>query len=144
MQFTITISGEGPELADALITMRSIMDDRLAGGSVSADIVTSDKPKRTTGTKPEASAPAQTAAKAAEQPEETPAAAAAADPAGNADPGEPIPDVVQLRAVAAEKGKTPEGKKAVKALLDKFECSNISSVPDDKRAAFLKELEAIQ
>lgn len=53
------------------------------------------------------------------------------------------PTVVELRTVAAEKGKTAEGKKAIKALLDKFESKSISTVPEEKRAAFLVELEAL-
>lgn len=54
-----------------------------------------------------------------------------------------IPTVVELRAAAQLKGQTPEGKKAIKALLDKFESKSISDVPDDKRAAFLTGLEEL-
>jgi len=52
-----------------------------------------------------------------------------------------IPTVVDLRAAAQAKGGTPEGKKAIKALLDKFESKSISDVPEDKRTAFLQALE---
>ena len=52
-----------------------------------------------------------------------------------------IPTVVELRAAAQTKGGTPEGKKAIKALLDKFESKSISDVPEDKRTAFLQALE---
>lgn len=54
-----------------------------------------------------------------------------------------IPDVVDLRKVAQEKGKTPEGKKAIKGLLQKYGCQSISAVPEEKRAEFLAELEAL-
>ena len=54
---------------------------------------------------------------------------------------EEIPTVVELRAAAQMKGGTPEGKRAIKALLDKFESKSISDVPEDKRTAFLQALE---
>lgn len=54
-----------------------------------------------------------------------------------------IPDIVDLRKVAQEKGKTPEGKKAIKALLQQFGCQSISAVPKEKRAEFLDKLEAL-
>jgi len=57
---------------------------------------------------------------------------------------EHIPSVVDLRAKAQEKGGTPEGKKAIKALLVKFESKSISNVPEEKRAAFMKELGEIE
>ena len=60
------------------------------------------------------------------------------------DEPETIPTVVDLRAKAQEKGTTPEGKKAIKALLDKFESKSISDVPEEKRTAFLHALEALK
>ena len=59
------------------------------------------------------------------------------------DATEYVPTVVELRAKAQEKGKTPEGKKAIKALLDEFGSKSISDVPEEKRAAFLAALEAL-
>ena len=56
---------------------------------------------------------------------------------------ERIPDIVEIRKLAMEKGATPEGKEAIKDLLKKFGCRNISSIPEEKRAAFLAGLEAI-
>jgi len=56
---------------------------------------------------------------------------------------EEIPTVVELRAAAQTKGGTPEGKKAIKALLDKFGSKSISDVPEDKRTAFLDGLSAL-
>ncbi|WP_160045557.1 hypothetical protein [Paenibacillus sp. USDA918EY] len=54
-----------------------------------------------------------------------------------------IPSVVDLRAKAQEVGKSPEGKKAVKALLNKFNSPSISDVPEDTRVAFMAELEKL-
>lgn len=54
-----------------------------------------------------------------------------------------IPTVVEIRAKAQEKGKTPEGKAAIKELLNKYESKSLSTVPEEKRAAFIKDLEAI-
>lgn len=59
------------------------------------------------------------------QPEETP---------------EEIPTVVELRAEAQKHGQSPEGKKAIKALLVKFGSKSISDVPEGKRTAFMVEL----
>lgn len=56
---------------------------------------------------------------------------------------ERIPDIVEIRKLAMEKGATPEGKEAIKDLLKKFGCRNISSIPEEKRAAFLAGLESI-
>ncbi|WP_438449366.1 hypothetical protein [Gorillibacterium sp. sgz5001074] len=50
----------------------------------------------------------------------------------------PIPTVVELRAAA--QGRDRE---KVKALLQKFESKSISEVPENKRAAFMKELESL-
>ncbi|MGM1047630.1 MAG: hypothetical protein ACQEXX_15970 [Bacillota bacterium] len=55
--------------------------------------------------------------------------------------GVEIPSVVDLRAKAQEVGKTAEKKKAIKVLLNKFESPSISDVPEDKRIAFMAELE---
>lgn len=56
---------------------------------------------------------------------------------------ERIPDIVEIRKLAMAKGATPEGKEAIKELLKKFGCRNISSIPEEKRVAFLAGLEAI-
>ena len=54
-----------------------------------------------------------------------------------------IPNVVELRAKAQEKGGTPEGKRAIKALLDEIGSKNITDIPEEKRTAFLARLEAL-
>ncbi|CQR71653.1 hypothetical protein SOV_04460 [Sporomusa ovata DSM 2662] len=53
---------------------------------------------------------------------------------------ETIPTVNELKEAAVAKGKTPEGKKAIKDLLASFESPSISAIPEDKRAAFLAAL----
>ena len=57
---------------------------------------------------------------------------------------ENIPTVVDLRAEAQKHGQTPEGKKAIKTLLVKFESKSISDVPEEKRATFLQALVALK
>ncbi len=54
-----------------------------------------------------------------------------------------IPSVVELRAKAQEVGKDPAKKPKIKALLNKYGSPNISEVPEEKRAAFMAELEAL-
>lgn len=53
------------------------------------------------------------------------------------------PSVVDLRAKAQEVGTSPQAKKAIKALLDKFDSKSLSEVSEDNRAEFLAELAAI-
>jgi hypothetical protein len=57
-------------------------------------------------------------------------------------PAKEITDV-ELRAAAQAKGRTPEGKAAIKALLAKYGAPNVTGVPLDQREAFLAELEAL-
>ncbi len=54
-----------------------------------------------------------------------------------------IPSVVELRAKAQEIGKDPAKKPKIKELLNKYGSPNISEVPEEKRAAFMAELEAL-
>ncbi|MGG3278891.1 hypothetical protein [Paenibacillus solani] len=56
---------------------------------------------------------------------------------------EEIPTVVELRAKAQEVGKDPKKKPEIKRLLGKFESASISDVPEESRAAFMAELEAL-
>lgn len=65
----------------------------------------------------------------------------AATSTDSADEGN-IPTNTELRAVATEKAGAV-GKAKVKALLDKYEVSNVTALPDDKRSEFLKELEEL-
>lgn len=52
-----------------------------------------------------------------------------------------IPTVEEIKKAAVEKGKTVEGKKAIKDLLVSFESKSLSAIPEDKRSAFLAALE---
>lgn len=54
-----------------------------------------------------------------------------------------IPSIVELRARAQEIGKTAEGKKAIKALLDEFGSKSLSDIPEEKRADFMAGLDLI-
>ncbi|ELK41268.1 hypothetical protein D478_14885 [Brevibacillus agri BAB-2500] len=64
----------------------------------------------------------------------------ASEGTGDDSGGDPIPTIVELRARAQEIGKTAEGKKAIKALLDKFGSKSLSDLPEEKRAEFMDEL----
>ncbi|GIM47004.1 hypothetical protein DNHGIG_25530 [Collibacillus ludicampi] len=136
MNITLNIEASSPaELQEAITGLAGIV-----GGAVSpqpdAPTVSTqeepEKPKRTnrTTTKPDK----QQDPEPANEPEDK-----------NAESPEPenVPTVVELRAKAQEKGKTPEGKKAIKALLEKFESKSISDIPEEKRAAFLAALEEL-
>ncbi|MCY9733128.1 hypothetical protein M5X17_05055 [Paenibacillus alvei] len=57
--------------------------------------------------------------------------------------GEGIPTFEDLRAVGKEKGAMPDGKAAIRALLDEFESKSLSEVPDEKRTEFMKRLKAL-
>lgn len=87
-----------------------------------------------------AAEPKKEEAKEPETVKEDPQAEQEQEPVGDA---VDIPTVVDLRAKAQEKGKTPEAKKAIKALLDKFKSKSISDVPEDIRAEFMSELDAL-
>lgn len=135
MNFTITITGEGAELAKALQALKAATDGQhIVSGEVTA-VVDTDKPKRTAKPKTE-SEPEKPAAVEEEQVENGEVEQVSADL------GE-IPSVVELRAKAQEVGTTGDKKKAIKALLDKFGFASISNVPEDMRIAFMAELELI-
>lgn len=53
------------------------------------------------------------------------------------------PSVVELRAKAQEVGKDPAKKPKIKELLNKYGSPNVSEVPEEKRAAFIADLEAL-
>lgn len=57
---------------------------------------------------------------------------------------EPIPTDVELRELARKIGaQGPEGKAAIKELLGRYGVPNITAVPEAKRIAFKRELEAL-
>lgn len=96
-------------------------------------------PSETTVSKVEPEKPRrQKAANTApETSEETP------DEAASAQEDVEIPSVVDLRAKAQQVGQDPKKKPKIKALLDKYGSPNVSEVPEDKRAAFLADLEKL-
>ncbi|ASJ54231.1 hypothetical protein BP422_12140 [Brevibacillus formosus] len=57
--------------------------------------------------------------------------------------GEDVPSASELLAKAQQVGTTPEAKKAIRALLEKFGSKSISNVPEDKRAEFMAELDLL-
>ncbi|CAH8772257.1 hypothetical protein [Paenibacillus dendritiformis] len=131
MPVQITING-----ADAAESIQelSVLAAAISGQKVStfeAAPVQEEKPKRQRTAKAEA-------AKKQEEPEKPDVT----EEEGS-DGGEDIPTVEELREVAAAKGKTVEGKKAVKALLDEFGSKNITAVQEEQRAAFLARLKAL-
>jgi hypothetical protein len=57
---------------------------------------------------------------------------------------EPIPTDVELRELARKIGSQgPEGKAAIKELLNQYGVPNITAMPNEKRIAFKRELEAL-
>jgi len=66
-----------------------------------------------------------------------------AEPAGDLFGDEPIPTDVELREIARKIGQTSEGKAAIKELLGKYGVPNITAVPNEKRVAFKRDLEAL-
>lgn len=54
-----------------------------------------------------------------------------------------VPSVAEIRDCAKEKGKTAEGKAAIKSLLETYNSKSISTLPEESRAAFMADLEAI-
>ena len=141
MNFSITINGEGAELSKALRILKESMDGHaLESGSV------------TTNVSPQASAtqkedkPARKDKKKEGQMEDSVGntEGGSEDSGSTEDTGtDNVPTVVELRAMASEKGKTPEAKKAIKALLDSYGSKSISDVAENQRVGFLKELESL-
>lgn len=106
-------------ITDGAVTFKSELEKPKRGSKVTTtqtETLPETKPKEESG--------------AAEDPGETPTNKVE----------ENIPTVVDLRAKAQEHGQTPEGKKAIKALLIKFESKSISDVPEVRRTAFLQAL----
>lgn len=135
MKIHISIEAESPiELMDAL--------KKLSADSAPQTV---DKPREAEPKKPRTAKPAEP-----RQPETAPTEDAATPPTPAADPApdiEPeavnVPTVVELRAAAQEKGNSPEGKKAIKDLLNRFGSPSISALRDDQRAAFMAALEEL-
>lgn len=134
MPVTITINGENA--AQAIEEFATLSASFIPGSAQAPVTATTEEPKPRQRKNPPAKK---------EEPEEKPAdvdSMLKENGEGDAESAE-VPSVVDLRAKAQEVGKTAEGKKAVKALLNKFESPNISELPEDKRAAFMAELEKL-
>lgn len=158
MSVQIHIVGENA--AEALKEL-SVLAAPLTGGQSLAAIATTELPKqekparssRSTTKQESASEKEEQQTKQEHAPEKEKGQPADTDPVDDAeDAGQPeesgedggyIPTPVELRAKATEVGTTPDAKKAVKALLEKYGCANISAVPDNHRVSFMKDLEAL-
>jgi hypothetical protein len=136
MNISLHIEAQSPlELQEAITGLAGIT------GGAAAPQPETEKPKRTTKNSEKSVNKSETV------PDET--VTVNSEPAEEPTPAEEessdkyIPTVVELRAKAQEKGTTPEGKKAIKALLDEFGSKSISDVPEEKRASFMSKLEAL-
>jgi|GEM_PF-2974548 len=154
MNITLNIEAGTPaELQEAIVGLAGIVGFVQDGPAIQQTKSDQEKPKRNSRTttktdKPTDSQPDDEEQQSAEQISETEKESAEEVTShetgdGPGDSEEHIPTVVELRAAAQEKGKTPEGKQAIRELLNKFGSKSISDVPEKKRAAFLAELEAL-
>lgn len=136
MNITLNIvAGSSAELQEAINGLASLAV--ITGGAVSPKLE-SEKPKRVNKVTTQTETPPET---------EPGVESGAAEDAGEIPTDkveENIPTVVDLRAKAQEKGGTPEGKKAIKALLDAFGSKSISDVPEERRTEFLQKLGEIK
>lgn len=142
MQITVTI--QAPEIAKAIHALAKALEVNAAGTlnaknalattiTVLADVLEDNgKTSVEAPTTPEITAPAT----------ETPKVEKETPPPTEVPPEE-IPTVVELRAEAQKHGHSPEGKKAIKALLNEFGSKSISDVPEEDRLGFLKNLSAL-
>lgn len=156
MNITLNIEAGNPaELQEAIVGLAGIVGFVTDGVGIQATTKdTQDKPKRAgrSAGKTDKLQAGQDEEKSVAESETKQSGAAVDD---SSDPGsdggvpdnqEPesggvdIPSIVELRAKAQEIGKTAEGKKAIKALLDKFGSKSLSDVPEEKRADFMDEL----
>ena len=135
MNITLHIEAVNPgELQEAIAGLAGIV-----GGTVSTPLPEPEKPKRISRVAPKP--------EPEKQPDSEPVVESGTSEGAAEETTdtvkEEIPTVVELRAKAQEKGTTPEGKKAIKALLDKFGAKSISNVEENIRAAFMRGLEAL-
>ena len=148
----ITVAIQAPELSSAILALAKALEVNTQGNlsaknalattiTVLADVLESNgktpetaRDQVATTAEPDPETPEKETSKEKTSEEKTPKTEVST---------EEIPTVVDLRAKAQEKGKTTEGKKAIKALLDEFGSKSVSDVPEEKRAAFLHKLEAL-
>ncbi|MHB1651641.1 MAG: hypothetical protein ACYCVD_04080 [Desulfitobacteriaceae bacterium] len=136
MNITLNIvAGSSAELQEAINGLASLAV--ITGGAVAPKSET-EKPKRGNKVTTQTETPSEN---------EPGVESGAVEDTGETAPDkveENIPTVVDLRAKAQEKGGTPEGKKAIKALLDAFGSKSISDVPEERRTEFLQKLGEIK
>jgi len=142
MSVQIVINGEN---ANEAIQELAALSAGIAGRSVPAESAPApETPKteraaRAARTKPE---PAKAPPAGPPEPEDEPVNdEPETDDSGASD--EPIPTDVELREIARKIGQTSEGKAAIKELLGKYGVPNITAVPNEKRVAFKRDLEAL-
>lgn len=140
MPITITIAGNSAEEVKQLTYDLAYSIFRLPPEKITdAEVSTVE----------EAGAPVASAEQPADQVAPAPAQTAPAsdpqqaEPAGDLFGDEPIPTDVELREIARKIGQTSEGKAAIKKLLGKYGVPNITAVPNEKRVAFKRDLEAL-
>lgn len=123
----ITLKIESSELAAAMNNLASAITSLSASGNCVAELLDIAKKAHV-----ETLATVETVAAAESKVEETPVVKTESGITAES-----------LRAKAAEVAKA--GKQAqVKALLNEFGAANISTIPEEKRAAFYKALEALE
>lgn len=143
--FEINININAPELVEAINNLakatlaRSLSVTEAAATVDRTPTSQTEKPKRERSKKQddvEAQPPEKAQPEQPNEPESHESSASDTSQSSSDD----VPTVVELRAKAQEVGTTPEAKKAIKALLEKFGAKSISDVPEDERAYFMAEL----
>lgn len=132
MEFTVNVNIKAPELVQAILTLAGATGAQIATPETPAGRVTEQQATPTQADKPKR----QQRTTRQEEPE----------PPTHQDSEAPqldVPTVVALRAKAQSVGTTPDAKKAIKAILDKFGSKSISDIPEEKRADFLAELDEV-
>lgn len=135
MPVTITINGENAAQAiEEFATLSASFIPGSAQAPVNATVEDPKQRQRRSATAKEPEEKSINVDKIVKEIEEEAAAATQDDD---------IPTVVDLRAKAQEVGQDAKKKPKIKALLDKYGSPNVSEVPEDKRAAFLADLESL-
>ncbi|EJL44001.1 hypothetical protein PMI08_02119 [Brevibacillus sp. CF112] len=145
---SVQISINGDNAAEAVKELASLAAHftlvPVAIAAAPAEAQQEERPKRQRSARQSEPAADKPTAAPAQEPEVGEVGGDPADDAsegtGDDSGGDPIPTIVELRARAQEIGKTAEGKKAIKALLDKFGSKSLSDLPEEKRAEFMDEL----
>lgn len=126
---------EAPALVAVLERLVGVMEKGQASDSVLgvekevAQVAPQEPPKKRT--KPKKEVPAEEEAQEEQKAEDTEEFVHVA------------PSVAEIRDCAKEKGKTAEGKAAIKSLLETYNSKSISTLPEESRAAFMADLETI-